>query len=222
MYQHPRFKKIKVLDPACGSGSFLIKALEAIAEKYKEFGSDNEHIKRQILLENIYGVDLDMQAVEIARLNLLINSLDTKEVLPMLDKNIKNGNSLIFGTDEELEKQFGKNWRDKKPFNWQEQFPQVFKQGGFDVIIGNPPYIKEDVNKNAFDGLHNSSYYQGKMDLWTMFACISIDLLKDGGTMSFIAPNSWVSNAGASIFRDKILREGELKAFIDFGDYKVF
>ena len=54
-----------------------------------------------------------------------------------------------------------------------------------------------------------------------MFACISIDLLKDGGIMSFIAPNSWVSNAGASIFRDKILKEGELKAFIDFGDYKV-
>jgi len=215
-------KKIKVLDPACGSGSFLIKALEAIAEKYKEFGSDNEHIKRQIILENLYGVDLDMQAVEIARLNLLINSLDTKDTLPMLDKNIKNGNSLISGADEDLEKQFGKNWRDKKPFNWQEQFPQVFKQGGFDVIIGNPPYIKEFVNKSAFDGLHNSPYYQGKMDLWTMFACVSIDLLKNGGIMSFIAPNNWVSNAGASIFRDKILKEGELKTFIDFGDYKVF
>ena len=215
-------KKIKVLDPACGSGSFLIKALEAIAEKYKEFGSDNEHIKRQIILENLYGVDLDMQAVEIARLNLLINSLDTKDTLPMLDKNIKNGNSLISGADEDLEKQFGKNWRDKKPFNWQEQFPQVFKQGGFDVIIGNPPYIKEFVNKSAFDGLHNSPYYQGKMDLWTMFACVSIDLLKNGGIMSFIAPNNWISNAGASIFRDKILKEGELKTFIDFGDYKVF
>ncbi|MBI2097448.1 MAG: N-6 DNA methylase [Candidatus Vogelbacteria bacterium] len=215
-------KKIKVLDPACGSGSFLIKVLEAIAEKYKEFGTDNEMIKRQIILENIYGVDLDMQAVEIARLNLLINSLDSKAALPMLDKNIKNGNSLIFGTDEELEKRFGKNWRDKKPFNWQEEFPEVFAQGGFDVIIGNPPYIKEDVNKNAFDGLHDSLYYQGKMDIWTMFACVSIDLLKDSGIMSFIAPNNWVSNAGASIFRDKILKDGELKTLIDFGDYKVF
>ncbi len=198
-------KKIKVLDPACGSGSFLIKALEAIAEKYREFGSSNEHIKREILLENIFGVDLDKQAIEIARLNLLINSLDEKALLPRLDNNIKNGNSLI-----------------SEKFNWQEEFPEIFAQGGFDVIIGNPPYIKEFVNKSAFDDLHGSPYYQGKMDIWTMFACISVDLMKDGGVMSFIAPNNWVTNAGASIMRDKFLIEGEIKTFLDFGDYKVF
>jgi len=215
-------KKIRVLDPACGSGSFLIRALEAITEKYKEFGSNSEYIKRQIITENIFGVDLDTQAVEIARLNLLINSLDKQGALPKLDKNIKNGNSLISGTDGEMEKQFGKNWRDQKPFNWQEEFPEVFKQGGFDVIIGNPPYIKEFVNKEAFDGLHDNRYYQGKMDLWTMFACISIDLLKNNGVMGFIAPNNWVTNAGASIMRNKVLTDGELKTFIDFGDYKIF
>ncbi len=194
-------KKIRVLDPACGSGSFLIRALEAIEEKYKEFGVGGS-IKRQIILENIFGVDLDMQAVEIARLNLLINSLDSKEVLPKLDNNIKNGNSLLF--------------------NWKEEFRDVFRQGGFDVIIGNPPYIKEFVNKDAFKDLHDSPYYQGKMDIWTMFACISIDLLKEDGVMSFIAPNNWVTNAGASIMRNKILSDGELKSFVDFGDYKVF
>lgn len=216
-------KKVKVLDPACGSGSFLIKAFELIYEKYREFGYRGQpfFVKTQILTQNIYGVDLDAQAVELARLNLLINSLDSQFKLPLLN-NIKQGNSLISGTDEKLEKKFGKNWRDKKPFNWHEEFPEVFKQGGFDVVIGNPPYIKEFVNKDAFNGLHDSPYYQGKMDIWTMFACISIDLLKDGGIMSFIAPNNWVSNAGASIFRNKILKEGELKNFIDFGDYKVF
>ncbi|MFH0854560.1 MAG: N-6 DNA methylase [bacterium] len=216
-------KKIKVLDPACGSGSFLIKALEMINEKYKKFGAPgNTYTKIQILQENIYGVDLDEQAVEIARLNLLINSLSAQVKLPLLSNNIKNGNSLISGTDEELTKYFGKNFRDKKPFNWQEEFPEVFKQGGFDVIIGNPPYIKEFVNKSAFDSLHNSPYYQGKMDIWTMFSCIAIDLLKEGGILSFIAPNNWVSNAGASIFRDKVLKGGGLKSFVDFGDYKIF
>ena len=148
----------------------MIKALEAIAEKYKEFGSDNEHIKRQIILENIYGVDLDMQAVEIARLNLLINSLDTKEALPMLDKNIKNGNSLIFGTDEELEKQFGKIGG-TKTVQLAGRIPNVFKQGGFDVIIGNPPYIRnrdlDDKDKEFFDNKYYSA--SGQYDIYQLF-----------------------------------------------------
>lgn len=199
-------RKIKVLDPACGSGSFLIKAFEIIFQKYYEDfdfrGKEQENLlKLQILRNNIYGVDLDPQAVEITRLNLLINGLTKREKMPLLD-NIKFGNSLTF--------------------NWQEQFPEVFEQGGFDVIIGNPPYIKEFVNKNAFDGLHYSPYYQGKMDIWTLFACVSIDLLKESGKLSFIAPNNWITNAGASIFRNKVLKDGELKSFVDFGDYKVF
>lgn len=135
-------KKIKVLDPACGSGSFLLRALEVIADKYKEFGyKDNEITKQLILLENIYGVDLDEQAVDIARLNLFVASLDKRQKLPDLTRNIKNGNSLISGTDEEMKKQFGQNWREKKPFNWEEEFKEVFDQGGFDCIVGNPPYI---------------------------------------------------------------------------------
>lgn len=197
-------KKIKVLDPACGSGSFLIKAFELIFQKCKEdfnFRGQENLLKIQILEENIYGVDLDQQAVEITRLNLLINALTKREKLPLLG-NIKNGNSLTF--------------------DWREEFSEVFKHGGFDVIIGNPPYIKEFVNKSAFDELHDSPYYQGKMDIWTMFACICIDLLRGNGVLSFIAPNNWITNAGASIFRDKILEDGELKTFIDFGDYKVF
>ena len=204
-------QKIKVLDPACGSGSFLIKAFDLIRKKYEEFGSYGQYINLQILTSNLYGVDLDEQAVEIARLNLLIAALEKREKLPNLT-NIKNGNSLISESKD----------RTKKPFDWQEEFPDVFKQNGFDVIIGNPPYIKEFVNKNAFDDLHNNPYYQGKMDLWTMFACVSVDLLKENGVLGFIAPNNWVTNAGASIMRNKILTDGELKTFIDFGDYKVF
>ena len=83
-------KKIKVLDPACGSGSFLIKALEVINERYKEFGNPgNEFTKTEILLENIYGVDLDEQAIEITRLNLLLSTLETRMKLPKLDKILK-------------------------------------------------------------------------------------------------------------------------------------
>jgi len=193
-------QKIKVLDPACGSGSFLIRAFELIRKKYEDFGSTGQYVNLQILTNNLYGVDLDEQAIEIARLNLLVASLEERMRLPNLT-NIKKANSLTL--------------------NWQEVFPKVFEQGGFDVIIGNPPYIKEDVNKQAFDGLHDSPYYQGKMDLWTMFACVSVDLLKERGILGFIAPNNWVTNAGASIMRNKILTDGELKTFIDFGDYTI-
>lgn len=216
-------QKVRVLDPACGSGSFLIAAFEKIIKKYEEFGAKNEpFLKIQILGNNIFGVDLDEQAVELARLNLLLAVCDSQIKLPNLANNIKNGNSLISGIDQELEKYFGKNYRDKKPFNWQEQFPEVFAQGGFDCIIGNPPYIKEDTNKEAFDGLHDNQYYQGKMDIWTMFGCICIDLLKANGFLGFIAPSNWVSNFGASLFREKILSDGEISDYVDFGDYKVF
>jgi len=186
-------QKIKVLDPACGSGSFLVRALELIAEKYKDFGdTGGTFTKLQILIQNIYGVDLDPQAVEIARLNLLVSALDERMKLPLLSHNIKNGNSLISGTDKELEKQFGKNWRDKKPFNWQEEFPEVFKQGGFDVVIGNPPWganIDEDV---AYYALAYPDSTKRHKDIYKIFVDKAISLLRHGGDLGFILPNTFL------------------------------
>lgn len=201
-------QKIKVLDPACGSGSFLTVAYDTILENVS---NRSLFTKFDILKDNIYGVDLDAQAIEIAQLNLLLKVLSQRTKLPTLQHNLRVGNSLI-----------SEDGREHKPFNFETEFKEVFEQGGFDVIVGNPPYIKEYTNRTAFDGLHDSPYYQGKMDIWTLFACRAIDLLKDGGYFSFIAPNNWLTNAGASIFRDKILAEGQIVKFVDFGDFKVF
>ncbi|MFH1175268.1 MAG: N-6 DNA methylase [bacterium] len=204
--------KIKVLDPACGSGSFLNIAYDKILETLtKQNPQTSLFAKFDILKENIFGVDLDAQAVEIAQLNLLLKVLSQKTKLPTLQHNLRVGNSLIEKENENL-----------KSFDFQSEFKEVIEQGGFDVIIGNPPYIKEDTNRLAFDGLHDSPYYQGKMDIWTLFACRAIDLLKDGGYFSFIAPSSWIGSAGASLFRSKILSSGEIVKFIDFNDFKVF
>ncbi|MBD3799765.1 MAG: Eco57I restriction-modification methylase domain-containing protein, partial [Epsilonproteobacteria bacterium] len=94
---------------------------------------------------------------------------------------------------------------------------------GFDIVIGNPPYIKEYTNKKAFDRIReNKKYYQGKMDIWYFFTCVGIDLLKTNGVLSFIAPNNWITNSGASKLRNKVLEDTQILEFIDFGDFKVF
>ena len=93
----------------------------------------------------------------------------------------------------------------------------------FDIVIGNPPYIKEFTSKKSFDGVRGSPYYQGKMDLWYIFACQGIDYLKEKtGILSFIATNNWVTNSGASILRKKVLEDTQILKLIDFGSYMIF
>ena len=218
-------KKIRVLDPACGSGSFLIKALEVIVEKYKDFSVDvNDFTKFEILQENIYGVDLDQQAVEIAKLNLLINSFGQREILPSLDHNIKNGNSLISGEDKEMEKYFGKDFKNKKPFNWQEEFPEVFSQGGFDVIIGNPPYVFtrgnfDDSEKKYYSDIYEQTEF--KINTYVLFIEKSFNILNKEGVIGFIIPNNWLTLETASRFRKFILEKTSNVQIINIKD-KVF
>ncbi len=129
---HNEIRNIKILDPACGSGSFLIRAFDELLKHYanqriSKSEADIDAADRiSILTSNIFGVDLDIQAVEIARLNLLLRSLARRETLPSLKDNIRQGNSLISGTEEELKKYFGDSWREKKAFNWEQEFPQAF------------------------------------------------------------------------------------------------
>jgi adenine-specific DNA-methyltransferase len=93
---------------------------------------------------------------------------------------------------------------------------------GFDIVIGNPPYIKEYTNRRAFDGLRNSPYYQGKMDIWYLFACKGIDFLKNKGILTFIAQNNWVTSYGASKMRNKVVKECKILQLLDFGPYFIF
>ncbi|WP_313381147.1 Eco57I restriction-modification methylase domain-containing protein [Proteiniphilum saccharofermentans] len=94
---------------------------------------------------------------------------------------------------------------------------------GFDIVIGNPPYLKEGrVSKKVFDGLRNSPYYQGKMDLWYMFACVGIDILVDNGTLCFIATNNWVTSGGASKMRNKVISDSKILQLVDFGNFMIF
>jgi len=222
-------RNIKILDPACGSGSFLIRAYDELLnyhayQRGKAVAELDQWERRPILTGNIFGVDLDMQAVEIARLNLLLGSLARRETLPSLADNIRQGNSLISGREEELKKYFGNNWRDKKPFNWEEEFKDLMAQGGFDVVIGNPPYLRvsginEDIDR--YIRTHFETVF-GHFDYYIAFLERSVKLLKDGGLLGFIVPNKFLVRNYAKRFRSWLLDNATLVRLVDFSAIPVF
>lgn len=115
----------------------------------------------------------------------------------------------------------------RNSMEWMIEFPEVLDEKGrflgFDVVIGNPPYIKEYDNKSAFDGFREKSpYYVGKMDLWHGFACFGLDLTKPNGYLNFIAQNNWTTNGGAALMREKIRKDAVIVQMLDFFDYMIF
>jgi len=215
-------REIKILDPACGSGSFLVEALDYLErhwrqQKWLPRSSLEGNVKQkdffdylarvQFLTQNLYGVDLDAQAVEIAQLNLLLKALNQRQRLPDLVNNIRHGNSLISGTEEELKGYFGDNWRDKKPFNWEQEFEDIMADGGFDVVIGNPPYVRphklETSDKRALRAQYQ--VYRAKSDIYACFIQRAIDILKPGGCASYIVSNTFMSLESFAPLRKYIL-----------------
>ncbi|MEM0143677.1 MAG: N-6 DNA methylase [Candidatus Parvarchaeum sp.] len=203
--------KIKVLDPACGSGSFLIKTFDVLNEYYSKKESYNQNkldlsgtgttysTKLSILKDNIFGVDLDKQAVDIAQLNLLLKVAEKKRRLPILQQNIKNGNSLIDDT----------TIAGDKAFKWNEEFKEIMDNGGFDVVVGNPPYfLLQPQNTNAETISYTKTKFrvaQYKIDTYHLFFEKGIQLLKDGGYFSYITPNTYMMNIYTTNLRKYIL-----------------
>ena len=246
--------KIKILDPACGSGSFLIGAFQYLLDYHKDYYSENGkpskgkkdnpltpdgHLttseKKRILLNNIYGVDLDANAVEVTKLSLLIKCLEgeteasikqqlsiwNERVLPTLDNNIKDGNSLV-DIDlyaNELDLGFEKKI---KPFRWEDAFPEIFKNGGFDAVIGNPPYVRQEL-LGDLKGYFQKKYavFHGVADLYCYFIEKSLQLLSDNGLYGVIVANKWMrTNFGEPLRR--WLKNKSIYQIIDFGDLPVF
>ena len=247
-------------DIACGSGSFLIGVYDCIhnymvayynrrkSEAQKDGCILNSNgfyrlslkQKRNILINNIFGNDIDAQAVEVTQLSLFLKMLEDESqetiiqkdnlldvaILPSLNRNIFHGNSLI-GKEIYNQKDLFSDGDFKKlyPFEYWDNLPKQKHLGGFDAIVGNPPYVKEYTSKETFENVKLgklNAYYQGKMDLWYFFVCYGLDLLKSNGLLGYIVPNNWVSNAGASILRNKILTDSKINAIIDFEDFMVF
>jgi len=185
-------EKIKVLDPACGSGSFLIKAFDVLDEHYRKNDKDYNQTqldsetgttftrKVNILQNNIFGVDIDKQAVEIAQLNLLLKIAEKGHRLPLLERNIRCGNSLI--DDESI--------AGNHAFKWQKEFEEIFTNGGFSVVIGNPPYGAE-LNETERSFISQRFKFAGSnKNTALLFIEKSLQLINETGYFGMIVPKS--------------------------------
>ena len=214
---------ITICDPACGSGAFLNAALQFLMAEHKLLDEMEakitgstiafQAVENSILENNLYGVDINEESVEIARLALWLRTAKPHRKLNSLNNNIKCGNSLI--SDPEI--------AGDKAFNWQAEFPQVFEKGGFDVVIGNPPYVQLQSMGEMSDVYAKCGYevYNKSADLYCLFTERGYSILKEGGLQSFIMPNKWMLVAYGKELR-RFMANTNLQQIINFGDIQFF
>ena len=215
--------QITILDPACGSGAFLNAALQFLMAEHKLIdemeakitGSSIEFqgVENSILENNLYGVDINEESVEIAQLALWLRTAKPHRKLNSLNENIKCGNSLI--SDPAI--------AGEKAFDWQKEFPQVFEKGGFDVVIGNPPYVQLQSMGEMSDVYAKCGFetYNKSADLYCLFTERGYNLLKPGGLQSFIMPNKWMLVSYGKELR-RFMAKSNLQQIINFGDIQFF
>lgn len=269
-------EKIKILDPACGSGSFLIGAYQYLIDYHIDYYTQEKHLqkskkdkliretkdgyilsiqeKQRILKNNIFGVDIDQQAVEVAKFSLLLKLMESEskeietrilssgeigyqgdfqehglgyantiKILPNLSDNIKCGNSLI-GTDyyktvnlELFEKD---DYNKINAFDWDKEFSEIFKSGGFDCVIGNPPYVRihdiDMIQKNYFEKHYCNA--QKQYDLFVIFIEKVLTLLKKDALFGYIIQNTLFNLENYESTRKNILNSTRIKQIISLGD----
>ncbi|WP_248615318.1 Eco57I restriction-modification methylase domain-containing protein [Leptotrichia trevisanii] len=213
-------KNIKIVDPACGSGAFLITAFEYLLN-YNNYLNDKifdltgtkdlfSDTTKEILQNNIFGVDLNKESVEITKLSLWLKTADKNKTLATLENNIKCGNSLI--DDIEIAGELA--------FNWEKEFPQVFENGGFDVVVGNPPYVSTKqipVNDRNYYWDKYKEILFSEMDLYEIFIYKSInEFLKNKGYLGFITRDSYFTNTSFELLRKYLLEKTKIIEIIDF------
>lgn len=217
------FEGMKLFDETLLDDKVLEKKVKKVkkAENMKLFRGIEE-VQQDILNEIFVKQSLFFNENNSNRKKELKNDIEELENNLIKLTLTENGNHKKL---EEIEK--GRKERRKPYFLWKLEFAKVFKEnGGFDIVIGNPPYIGEGKNKDVFLPVQETSfgkkYYIGKMDFWYFFTSLGIELLKENGTLSYIAPNNWLTTAGGKKMRNHIMKETIIKEFIDFGDYMVF
>ena len=272
--------KIKVLDPACGSGSFLIGAYDYLLQWHLEFyladdpekharkrqptlcrapleaGENAAELqtpwrlttseKKRILLANLSGVDIDRQAVEVTKLSLLLKMLEDSadveaptpqnrlvrlqdRLLPDLEANIKCGNSLIGHDFFAGDSDYSQSERERiNAFDWHDEFPEIMQSGGFDAVIGNPPYIRIQALKEwaPLEVEHLKTQYQsasvGNYDIYVVFVERALQLLNKNGRLGYILPHKFFNAQYGAPLRELMANGAHLSDVVHFGHEQVF
>ncbi|EAI5427789.1 class I SAM-dependent DNA methyltransferase [Campylobacter coli] len=222
-----------------------INKYKRIVKDYKEgFYTDKSHINQEIKNLKISFKNFcfaDKFKKEMKGFNDKCEKYSKKygNFLAINDENLKffvSANLTLFDFDEkEATKEFANlkkeydnifNLESNHPFEWRFEFPEILDDDGnfkgFDLIIGNPPYIKENDNKDLFTNTKKLRTYQGKMDIWYHFVGRGFDILKNNGYLAFIATNNWVTNSGAKKLRNIVLEESQILSLVDFSSFMVF
>ena len=213
-------RDLTIVDPACGSGAFLVAAFDSLAREYRAVLARLETLGEasevdpfdEIVTKNLFGVDLNAESVEITRLALWLKTARSQHRLQNLDETIKVGNSLI---DDKA--------HTDHPFDWRAAFPQVFARGGFDIVIGNPPYVRMEFIKAVKPYLeHHYVVAADRADLYAYFFERGVEILKPGGRLGYISSSTFFRTGSGENLRKFLGDRVAVESVVDFGDLQIF
>ena len=221
-------RSLRVVDPACGSGVFLVMAfdflkaeLSRVNDKIAKLEGSRAYIEdlfdpdSEILTNNLFGVDVNAESVEITKLSLWIKTARYGKALDSLSGNIRVGDSLIESANYAYL---------EHGFDWATAFPKVMgEEGGFDIVVGNPPYVRMELLKK-FKPYLKTRYevVSDRADLYCYFYERGLRLLKPGGRLGFISSNTFFKTRSGRPLREYLLREATIESVVDFGDLQIF
>lgn len=217
---------LRIIDPACGSGVFLIMAFDWLKAELVRVNAKLAELEglgmagslldpdSEILTHNLFGVDVNSESVEIAKLSLWIKTARRGKVLDSLDANIRVGDSLIEDSSFAYR---------SHGFEWKTAFPDIFAGGGFDVVLGNPPYVRQELLKDSKPYLKRRfEVFGGVTDLYAYFFERGIKLLKPGGRLGYISSASFFKIKSGAALRKFLSNSATIETVIDFGDHQIF